>query len=100
MTVTGYDGDDTLNGGGAADTLSGGGGNDLLVGNGGGDLWASGAINQDDQDAFVGGTGNDEIRSHDFGLADAVDCGPGRDTVFADSRDLVLANCEQVFTTD
>lgn len=101
VSVNGWDGDDTISGGGAADTLVGGGGDDLLLGNGGDDsLWAGGAINQNDQDAFVGGTGNDEIHSRDFGLADTVDCGPGRDTVFADGRDLVAANCEQVFVGD
>jgi hypothetical protein len=45
-------------------------------------------------DVILGGAGNDSIHAKD-GHADRVDCGPGRDTVWADRSDR-LAHCEVV----
>ena len=45
-------------------------------------------------DVIVAGSGNDIVHAHD-GHADRVDCGPGRDVVWADRGDR-LARCEIV----
>jgi Ca2+-binding RTX toxin-like protein len=80
-TLTGLAGDDVLNGGAGDDTLIGGDGNDVLVGGSGTNL-------------VMAGAGNDRIAVRD-GKRDRVDCGPGKDTVSADKRD-VLRHCERV----
>jgi hypothetical protein len=41
------------------------------------------------------GTGNDRIAARD-GTRDTIRCGPGRDTVVADRKDVVAWNCERV----
>jgi hypothetical protein len=58
------------------------GGNDQIDGRAGPDL-------------IVAGTGNDRIASRD-GTRDRIICGPGRDAVVVDRRDLVARDCESV----
>jgi Big-like domain-containing protein/hemolysin type calcium-binding protein len=66
-------------------------------------LW--GGINDDDLDPLAGndvvsaGIGNDSIRTVD-GYADRVACGPGIDTVAADTLDDVSDSCEEVGRSD
>ncbi len=69
------------------DTVQGGGGNDVI------DVQEG---TTPDTDTVFGGRGDDLIfaQETDFTL-DSVDCGPGRDTVFADPNDL-LTGCERV----
>lgn len=80
--LTGTAGNDSIRGGAGNDTLRGGAGNDLLDGGTG-------------RDHLYGGAGNDTIRAHDH-ARDTIDCGPGRDTVYADKIDVVARNCEIV----
>lgn len=79
--LRGGDGDDELEGGRDRDILDGGAGDDQL--NGG-----------HDPDAVAGGPGNDRILARGGGR-DVVDCGPGRDVAFVDSRD-VVRRCERI----
>jgi Tol biopolymer transport system component len=78
--LSGGVGNDKLRGGRHSDQLAGGPGNDLLDGRGG-------------RDRIRGGTGNDFIPTAGVFL-DRVDCGPGRDLVFADPLDHVR-HCER-----
>jgi len=80
--IEGFRGDDVLNGGAGNDTILGGPGNDRITGGPG-------------KDTLSGNSGNDTILAAD-GAKDAVDCGPGRDTVTADKADVVAKNCELV----
>jgi Tol biopolymer transport system component len=64
---------DLMHGLGGADTITGGRGNDVLS----------------------GGPGDDLLRARD-GLGDVIRCGPGRDRVIADRRDVVDRDCERV----
>ncbi|MCW2922893.1 MAG: hypothetical protein JWM98_297 [Thermoleophilia bacterium] len=74
---------DVLDGGPGADVLSGGDDNDQLKG-------------QLGKDTFVGGGGDDIIVSFDKGVAEVVNCGPGKeDTVYADRNDRLIG-CENV----
>jgi hypothetical protein len=73
---------DRLAGTAAADLVCGRGGNDRLTGGLG-------------SDRLFGGDGDDAIEARD-GAFDVVGCGPGRDTVAADRRDLVGVDCERV----
>lgn len=79
--LSGFAGDDCLSGGSGDDRLSGGSGADTLQGGRG-------------TDRFFGGAGNDTILARD-GRREVVSCGPGRDTVRADSGDR-LVGCERV----
>jgi hypothetical protein len=47
------------------------------------------------RDRLNGRRGRDRLNSRD-GFRDRVKCGPGRDRVRADRRDLIAANCEAV----
>jgi len=47
------------------------------------------------RDVVSGGSGSDRIDVRD-GKRDRVNCGRGRDTVIADSKDRVSDNCERV----
>jgi hypothetical protein len=47
-------------------------------------------------DIILAGAGNDSVHAND-GHTDRVDCGPGRDTVWADRSDR-LTGCEIVYT--
>ncbi len=64
---------------------------DLVCGLGGADVLSGGA----GSDRIFGGDGDDRISARD-GAFDVVGCGPGRDSVVADRRDLVGADCELV----
>jgi Ca2+-binding RTX toxin-like protein len=75
-------GNDTVNGGTGNDTIFGGAGNDKLTGGPG-------------KDKIYGGAGADTIHVRD-GARDVVDCGTGKDTVYADRSDAVAHNCEAV----
>jgi RTX calcium-binding nonapeptide repeat (4 copies) len=83
-------GDDLLDGGAGNDTLTGSDGRDHLVGGTGGDTISGGAR----RDTVSAGAGNDTINAADD-VAEAIDCGPGMDTVRADRRDR-LKHCEKV----
>jgi hypothetical protein len=81
----------TLNGTARADRLVGTPYNDVLYGRGGNDTLLGGKGN----DRLFGGTGKDLIRAQDK-QRDTIDCGSGRDTVYADRIDTVARNCEVV----
>jgi hypothetical protein len=91
------DGNDALRGGPGRDRLYGNGANDLLIGGPGADalngdggndrLVGGGGI-----DRFFGGPGNDVIDARD-GRREIIDCGPGRDRLIADEKD-VRRRCE------
>lgn len=91
--VGGY-GNDLLVSAGSSDYLAGGYGSDRLIGGGGNDFESGGA----GRDVLSGGAGNDRIVSRERGSQrDRVACGPGRDTVIADRRDVVdPRSCERV----
>ncbi len=82
--IEGKAGNDTIYGLGSSDTLDGGTGNDFVSGSGG-------------RDVLYGGDGDDNIDSRNMPAAkDAVRCGAGNDTVWADRAD-VLDGCENVY---
>jgi hypothetical protein len=98
LTGTAYA--DVLNGRGGNDVLSGLGGNDTLNGGPGKDRLLGGAGNDHlnpgtGADTLFGGPGNDVVRARDK-TVDSIDCGTGRDTVYADRHDKVARNCEIV----
>ncbi len=70
-----------LTGTARAERIDGKGGNDRIDGKGG-------------KDIVIGGTGNDTILAAD-GIAETINCGPGRDRVTADRSDK-LTGCERV----
>lgn len=108
-TITGTNGPDRLKGTPRADRLVGRGGNDLILGNGGRDRLLGGSGNDtllggrggdrifagSGRDVVVSGAGNDRVSTRDSSR-DRVACGPGFDTVVADRRDAVAADCESV----
>lgn len=73
---------DRLTGTRLNDVIVAGPGNDRIDGRAGPDL-------------IVAGAGNDRIAAGD-GTRDRIVCGPGRDVVSADRRDLVASDCESV----
>ncbi|HEX8648257.1 MAG TPA: hypothetical protein VF715_15290, partial [Thermoleophilaceae bacterium] len=75
------DGDDTVDGGSGDDRMRGGEGADRLYGRRG-------------RNRYNGGPGNDVIYARN-GVAEIVECGPGRDRVKADRKDR-LRRCERV----
>jgi Ca2+-binding RTX toxin-like protein len=79
--LVGLGGGDTLHGGDGADRVDGGDGADALVGEAGLDL-------------LLGGPGADRTDARD-GRRDGVECGDGRDFVWADRVDRVQADCER-----
>ena len=82
---------DVLNGRGGADVLNGGKGNDILNGGAGADILIGGP----GLDILRGSAGNDTVRAQD-GQRDTIDCGTGRDIVYADRADRVAKNCERI----
>ena len=116
--LTGGARNDRLSGGAGNDRIAGGAGNDVLSGNGERDRLYGGAGNDRlsggaDIDRLYGGDGNDRLsggagvnrlyggKGRDViiarnGVRDTINCGAGRDTVRADRRDRVAANCENV----
>lgn len=96
----GGSGDDNLRGTDGRDALAGRAGDDVLRGFGGRDALAGGPGEDDlfggsGQDALNGGRGNDFISDGNDGVADAIVCGGGVDTVRADRVD-ELRGCERV----
>lgn len=92
--LRGYASGDTLDGGPGGDHLRGMGGPDLLLGRGGRDV----IFGQRGSDRVNGGSGNDTIRvdKPKGERADLVGCGNGYDTVYANRRDSVSKDCEDV----
>ena len=88
-SLHGEEGNDRVYGGFDDDRLVGGAGDDLLDGNTG-------------LDRFSGGRGNDYIdaqfneRESSQPVADRIRCGPGRDTVKANTYDRIGRDCEVV----
>jgi Tol biopolymer transport system component len=80
-----------LRGGSRADRLQGGDGAELVCGLGGNDAITGGA----GRDRLFGEGAADRIFAQD-GELDVVGCGAGRDTVDADTGDLVGLDCERV----
>jgi Ca2+-binding RTX toxin-like protein len=80
--ICGRSGADILSGGDRADTLVGGGGPDRIKGG-------------DGRDQVAAGRGIDTVKVRG-GSRDTVSCGPGRDLVVADNRDVIARNCELV----
>lgn len=76
------DGNDAIYGQGGRDVISGGKGNDRIVGGSG-------------HDSIHGEQGDDVIFVRD-GTRDEVDCGRGRDVVYADRQDRLSRTCEVV----
>ena len=93
-------GDDAIEGGEGRDRIHGGLGDDRLSGGEHADRIFGGP----GADGINGGTGPDRIRAGlgddtivaNDGTRDLIDCGPGEDTVTADSRDRISRNCENV----
>lgn len=75
----------------SADVLGGTARADVLCGLAGADRLSGGA----GADVFRAGAGADTVGARD-GTADAVACGPGRDTAVVDRRDRVNRDCERV----
>jgi Ca2+-binding RTX toxin-like protein len=90
--LLGSGGSDNLTGDAGNDTLSGGTGNDNLLG-GDGDDDVTGGTGSDN---VVAGAGNDVVDVFDGAAGDIVVCGSGVDTVYADPRDTVASDCENV----
>ena len=95
-TLRGSLGNDDLDGAENVDRLEGGDGNDTLRGEGNADT----LIGDKGADVLRGGAGNDFINSREpegsTSVADGVDCGNGFDTVEADLKDNVQADCNEV----
>jgi Ca2+-binding RTX toxin-like protein len=92
-------GDDSPRGVGGNDRLAGNSGDDLLVGGPGRDRLAGSAGNDrlsggHGRNRLSGGPGNDSLSGAN-GSFDVLNCGPGRDSVRADRRDLVRG-CERI----
>jgi Ca2+-binding RTX toxin-like protein len=97
-TLYGRAGNDVVSGGLGSDKMFGEAGADRMTGSAGNDRLSAGAGNDrivagTGRDQVYGSSGNDLIDVRD-GARDVVSCGPGRDTVVRDRRD-VLRNCER-----
>lgn len=71
--------------------LLGEAGNDRIAGNREDDILSGGS----GRDTIFGAEGADRISARDSST-DTISCGPGRDTVTADRRDIVRRDCERV----
>ena len=85
------EGFDRVVAGAGSDFLLGREGNDELIGGGGGDVLEG----RRGDDRFDGGPGIDQVRARDLS-ADTIACGSETDSVAADARDNVAADCERV----
>src|SRR4051794_1438698 len=89
-------GNDDLDGAENVDRLEGDSGSDTLRGEGNADTLIGGK----GADVLRGGAGNDFINSREpdgtTSVADGVDCGNGTDTVEADLKDNIQADCNNV----
>ncbi len=97
-TLYGRAGNDVVSGGLGSDRMYGEAGADRMTASAGNDRISAGAGNDrivagTGRDQVYGSSGNDLIDVRD-GARDVVSCGPGRDTVVRDRRD-VLRNCER-----
>lgn len=101
------DGNDYVEGGKGDDKISGGDDGDaFLIGGlwgGPGDDTIQGGDGADDvhgeagKDVLLGGPGDDQVDGvGDNNTKDKLSCGPGSDTAFADTKDKVDADCEDV----
>jgi hypothetical protein len=88
--LDGWDGDDTIRGGEGNDRIEGWSGRDKISGGAGDDAIGGGS----GRNVISGGPGDDRIASAN-GIAETVDCGPGRDLVRADRSDRLHA-CERI----
>lgn len=103
--LIGNGGDDDLNGADGPEKLDGGPGNDHLDGGFGDDTIIGGPDQDKISGDLAGGDcgpfwckypyGNDTIYAQD-GEIDAIACGAGTDTVYADAADVVDKSCESV----
>lgn len=95
--ISGRGGADTLSGKGGDDRLFGGAGADAIRGGDGDDRMVGGPVDSVAKDSLLGGRGDDRINVRNVpATEDAVACGPGFDTVTADSEDEVADDCERV----
>jgi len=97
-TLHGRAGNDVIYGNAGDDVLKGGDGRDVLYGGDGNDsIW--GGL---DSDIEYGGAGDDNLHSlADDNAVDILDCGPGNDTAYVNSRKyaahlIKLHSCETV----
>ena len=95
-----FGGDKNLVGGPGNDWINGGNGSDIIVSNAGNDFVSNPAGPFRSTDKFSAGDGNDVIVvDNDPAARDLVSCGDGIDWVFADKKDAVAADCENVADT-
>jgi hypothetical protein len=88
---------DVVNGGPGDDIVEGAAGADALRGGTGADLVADGENHRGATDALYSGRGDDFVFPRNVpGGKDVVQCGGGRDTVFADRKDEISGDCERV----
>jgi Ca2+-binding RTX toxin-like protein len=94
----GFAGSDRIYGRGGNDNVYGGGGSDLMVGGPGGDSISAleTAGQAPGRDTVKAGGGNDYVQGTDK-YKDAIDCGPGRDTVYYDKGLDTVKNCELAY---
>jgi Ca2+-binding RTX toxin-like protein len=93
-------GDDVMPGRQGNDKIYGDEGNDRITGDRGNDLVDGGAgddtiFGNIGSDTVLGGPGNDRINMVDKTF-DRISCGPGNDVVFADARDKIGKDCEDI----
>jgi Ca2+-binding RTX toxin-like protein len=81
---------ESITGGPATDVLSGSDGANVITGGGSGDLIRGGG----GSDRLVGKSGRDRIRARD-GVADAINCGKGSDSVARDKGVDSVRRCER-----
>jgi hypothetical protein len=93
-TVIAGPGADHVTVSGAAGEVTGGDGNDYLAGGPAGDVLSGGQ----GTDGLDGGGGADRLLARD-GVSDGVRCGPGADSVDADTLDWITSDCEKVTRT-
>ena len=94
--LSGFDYDDTVDGGAGNDTLTGGYGNDTITGGPGKDtIYADVSSTTCNYIQCRLPQGNDTIEARD-GEADQIDCGVGNDTAYVDAIDTVGTSCETV----
>jgi hypothetical protein len=89
--IYGYAGDDRIRAGGKPDYVAGGPGDDTIDGGRSDDRLYGGP----GRDRIDGGLGFDAIVAND-GTKDRIECGSGRDVVWADRADEVSRHCEDV----
>lgn len=90
--VTGDEGNDRVDGGVGNDEVRGHSGNDTVIGGPGNDV----VRGDEGRDVLLGGPGNDWIDAFDYRTpGETVNCGPGRDRVWANRQDKLIG-CEIV----